>query len=94
MEIQIMEFGQIPRQLFTKPHPLRYGPRDVPRTMSAVSQASSEGLDTNDNRAGNFFFPFLAPLPERPANYCHGVVSVMRPSVCPSVCACVRKLFL
>ena len=35
---------------------------------------------------------------QRPASYCHGVVSVMRPSVspfvCPSVHACVRKLLL
>ena len=37
MEIQIMEFGQIPKQLFTRPHPMRYGPREIPRSLSSLS---------------------------------------------------------
>ncbi|KAL3859053.1 hypothetical protein ACJMK2_009289 [Sinanodonta woodiana] len=39
LEVQIMEFGQIPKQLFTKPHPHRYGNRGIPRSLSSVSDS-------------------------------------------------------
>ena len=35
-------------------------------------------------------FNFLVPLAERPASYCHGFVSVMRPSIQLSICLSVR----
>lgn len=48
MEIQIMEFGQIPKQLFKRPHPMRYGPREIPRSLSSLSDMretnSQDGL--------------------------------------------------
>ena len=37
---------------------------------------------------------FFSSTGRRPASYCHGIVSVVRPFVRACECACVRKLFL
>jgi factor associated with neutral sphingomyelinase activation len=53
-EIQILEFGQIPRQLFTKPHPARYaGLIPTPlslMTSSDVQTGSQEEEDGAESR--------------------------------------------
>lgn len=44
-EIQILEFGQIPRQLFTKPHPARFAgliPTPLPVTSLDVKAVGSK----------------------------------------------------
>ena len=52
MEIQIMEFGQIPKQLFTRPHPMRYGPREIPRSLSSLSDTRE--TNSQDKLTGRF----------------------------------------
>ena len=52
MEIQIMEFGQIPKQLFTRPHPMRYGPREIPRSLSSLSDTRE--TNSQDKLTGMF----------------------------------------
>ena len=50
VEVQIMEFGQTPKQLFRFPHPQRFQKRrmsmDVPGLLSTVVDSSSN-LETN-----------------------------------------------
>lgn len=52
-EIQILEFGQIPRQLFTKPHPARFAgliPPPFPIRSLDVKTGSREEEDGVENR--------------------------------------------
>ena len=39
-------------------------------------------------------FSIFSSTGQRPASYCHGIVSVIRPFICLFVCQCVCKLFL
>ena len=41
-----------------------------------------------------FMGRLISSIGQRPASYCHGVVSVVHPSVHSSVCLSVHKLFL
>lgn len=52
-EIQILEFGQIPRQLFTKPHPARYAgliPTSLSLTSPHLQSGSREEEDGVESR--------------------------------------------
>jgi factor associated with neutral sphingomyelinase activation len=40
LEMQIMEFGQTPKQLYVKPHPAKYS-YDIPKTMPSTSSEES-----------------------------------------------------
>lgn len=47
LEIQIMEFGQVPKQLFTTPHPARYTSKQAPYdtySPPVAQKTSPEGL--------------------------------------------------
>ena len=51
-EIQILEFGQIPRQLFTKPHPARFSgllPNPLPAMLLDAQAGSEEEEDGNES---------------------------------------------
>ena len=41
MEIQIMEFGQVPKQLFKAPHPARFGAKVSPSKLLVDGHAQS-----------------------------------------------------
>ncbi|XP_052232540.1 protein FAN-like isoform X2 [Dreissena polymorpha] len=50
MEIQIMEFGQVPKQLFTSPHPVRHGPKiERPLLSPSTCKPKREEVERSDN---------------------------------------------
>ena len=49
-EIQILEFGQIPRQLFTKPHPARFAGL-IPTPLSLMTSAEQNGSQEEEDGA-------------------------------------------
>jgi factor associated with neutral sphingomyelinase activation len=49
-EIQILEFGQIPRQLFTKPHPARFAGL-IPTPLSLMTSPEQNGSQEEEDGA-------------------------------------------
>lgn len=63
MQSQIMEFGQTPKQLFTKPHPTRFS---APNPVSAVGSTEQEATQrSNQSFIGKVE---TSPRPELPSS--------------------------